>query len=81
MSTINLGIFIFMKPFFKSRSKAMSYLKKHVEFNAFIHALGGIGFGILLANLLAGVQTFLIILGVIFCALSLLGHFYSFVQS
>jgi hypothetical protein len=70
-----------MKSFLKNRKKAISYLKKHVEFNAFIHALGGIGFGILLANLLSGIQTMLIILGVIFCALSLLGHLYSFMQS
>lgn len=70
-----------MKSFLKHRNKAITYLKKHVEFNACIHALGGIGFGILLANLLSGVQTFLIILGIIFCGLSILGHLYSFINS
>lgn len=64
-----------IKFFLKHRKKAIVYLGKHVEYNAFIHVLGGIGLGIILASPLTyphPVRWALVLLG-----LSLAGHFYA----
>lgn len=50
------------------------YFSKHVFFNSAVHALVGIGVGILLANPFAGVHP--IRWGVAFLAVGILGHLY-----
>ncbi len=52
----------------------VKYFKNHPTYNAVVHALGGIGVGILIAHPLIGIHP--IRWGIIFLALSLLGHFY-----
>ena len=54
---------------------AVSFFSKHPEFNATIHALGGIGIGIIVANPLAKPHP--VRWGLIFMALSLFGHVYA----
>lgn len=64
-----------MEIFFKSRKKAMKYFKNHVEYNAGVHMLGGVGLGILIASPLANPHP--VRWGISFLILSLLGHLYT----
>ncbi|MGH7246407.1 MAG: hypothetical protein ACREGI_05760 [Candidatus Levyibacteriota bacterium] len=67
-----------LKKFFLVRKRALSYFGKHVEYNALVHVLGGIGLGILIASPFAfphPVRWALTLLG-----LSLLGHLYVLFQ-
>ncbi len=52
----------------------MVYAKKHPAYIASIHALGGVGIGILIASPVAGIHP--VRWGVGFITLSLLGHMY-----
>ena len=64
-----------MKLFFKLQKKSISFLAKHVEYNAAIHVLGGIGLGIIIASPYADphpIRWALILLG-----LSLFGHLFT----
>ncbi len=54
--------------------KVMAFAKKHPAYIGTIHALGGIGIGILIASPIAGVHP--IRWGVAFLVLSILGHLY-----
>ncbi|MEK7065382.1 MAG: hypothetical protein AAB961_00170 [Patescibacteria group bacterium] len=61
--------------YLKYRKRALRYFQNHVEYNAFIHVLGGVGLGILLASPLAfphPVRWAVVLLGI-----SLLGHLYA----
>lgn len=54
--------------------KIIEYFKKHAEYNSIVHAIGGIGIGILIASPFADphpVRWGLMLLGV-----SILGHLY-----
>lgn len=67
-----------LKPYLKYRKKAISYFEKHPEYNATVHALGGIGIGIVLASPLAFPHP--IRWAVVFISLSLAGHLYALTQ-
>ena len=54
--------------------KAKAYLKKHILYTSLIHAIGGIGVGIIIASSIAGTHP--IRVGVIFLIIALLGHLY-----
>ena len=55
--------------------KAIAYFKKHPYYTSFIHFLGGIGIGILIASPLAGIHP--IRWGIAFLLLGVLGHIYA----
>ena len=55
--------------------KAMAFMKKHPKYNAIIHALGGVGVGILIAYPIAGIHP--VRFGVAFLLVSALGHLYT----
>ncbi len=55
--------------------KGMAFMKKYPAYNATIHAIGGVGIGILIASSLAGSN--LVIWGVSLMVISLLGHLYT----
>ncbi|HEX8966104.1 MAG TPA: hypothetical protein VF820_06765 [Patescibacteria group bacterium] len=64
-----------VKQLLKYRKKAMLYFGHHVEYNAFVHVLAGIGLGILIASPIAfphPVRWALTLL-----ALSIVGHLYT----
>jgi len=64
-----------LKLFLKYRKHAIKYFSNHVEFNALVHVIGGIGLGILIALPFAfphPVRWALVLLGI-----SLLGHIYT----
>jgi len=66
---------IITKGILKLRKRAINYFGRHVEFNALVHALAGIGFGILIAAPIAyphPVRWALFLLG-----LSFLGHLFA----
>ena len=54
--------------------KVMAFAKKHPAYIATIHALGGIGIGILIASPIAGIHP--VRWGITFLVLSILGHVY-----
>ncbi|HSW89588.1 MAG TPA: hypothetical protein VLH19_01820 [Patescibacteria group bacterium] len=54
--------------------KAMTFIKKHLWFVGLIHAIGGIGVGIMIASPLAGAHP--IRWGIAFIAVAALGHLY-----
>lgn len=54
--------------------KVMAFAKKHPAYIASIHALGGIGIGILVASPIAGIHP--VRWGIAFLVLSMLGHVY-----
>lgn len=53
----------------------INYFKKHVTYNSFVHVVGGIGIGVLIANPIVGIHPLRWGLGLI--GLSLLGHLYA----
>ena len=53
----------------------MIFLKKHPEYNAMVHGVGGLGIGILIASPVAGVHP--LRWGIALLAISLLGHLYA----
>lgn len=69
----------YMKYFLKLRKRVITFFKKHVEFNALTHALGGVGLGIIIASPIAGTHP--IRWGIAFLIISLLGHLYSLWKS
>ena len=60
------------------KEKIENYMKKHIVYNASIHAIGGLGLGILLASPLFGPHP--VRWGVAFLVVSLLGHWYAWQQ-
>ncbi len=54
--------------------KVMTFAKKHPAYIGTIHALGGIGIGILIASPIAGIHP--VRWGIAFLGLSILGHVY-----
>jgi hypothetical protein len=67
------------KMFWKYRTKAISYFKSNIEFNAGVHVLGGIGVGIMIASPLTFPHP--VRWALVFLALSLLGHVYAVLNS
>lgn len=65
---------IMVKAFLSYRKRAISFFGKHVEYNALVHVLGGIGLGIIIAGLTFPNQVNWA-LGLL--ALSILGHLYT----
>jgi len=63
------------KAYQKYYKNAVSYFSKHVEVNSIVHALGGIGIGIIVAMPLAKPHP--VRWGLIFIALSIVGHVYA----
>lgn len=59
-------------------SKIEKYFSKHPIYNSVIHLLGGIGIGILLTHPFFDPHP--VRYGVLFVALSLLGHVYAYMQ-
>jgi hypothetical protein len=55
--------------------KAIAYMKKHSMYNAMVHAIGGIGIGILIASPFAGSHP--VRWGLTFLIVSVLGHLYA----
>ncbi len=58
--------------------KMLAFAKKHPAYIGTIHAIGGIGVGILIASPLAGIHP--IRWGVIFIAVAILGHLYAWMN-
>ncbi len=54
--------------------KVMAFAKNHPAYIGTIHALGGIGIGILIASPIAGIHP--VRWGIAFLVLSILGHIY-----
>lgn len=63
-----------VKAFLSYRKHAIAFFAKHVEYNALVHVLGGIGLGVLIAGLMFPNQVEWA-LGLL--ALSILGHLYT----
>ena len=55
--------------------KGMNFMKKHPEYNATVHAIGGVGVGILIASPVAGTHP--VRFGLAFLLVSVLGHVYA----
>jgi len=55
--------------------KGIAFMKNHPAYNAIVHAIGGLGIGILIASPVAGVHP--IRWGIAFLIISLLGHLYA----
>ncbi len=64
-----------MKLYRNYEKKATKYMSKYPAYNAFIHALGGIGIGFLLAYPLVGSHR--VRWGLAFLVLSILGHLWA----
>lgn len=61
--------------FLKRRKKALNYFRNHIDFNATIHFIGGIGIGILVASPFAFPHP--VRWGLVFLMISVAGHFYA----
>ena len=66
-----------MKLFSLYRRKAIKYFGNHVEYNALVHVLGGIGLGILISTFFS--FPFSSSIAIFLLVLSLIGHFYTLV--
>ena len=55
--------------------KGLIYVKKHPMYNATIHAIGGLGVGILIGSSIVGIHP--ISWGIALIVISLLGHVYA----
>jgi hypothetical protein len=64
-----------IKTFFHYRKRAIAYFSRHVEYCAMIHALGGIGVGILISSPMAFPHP--VRWGLVFLGASLIGHLYA----
>ncbi len=64
-----------LKKYLKYRHKAMKYLGSHVEYNSFVHMIGGVGIGIFITYPLIGPHP--IRWAVVFLVISILGHMYA----
>lgn len=64
-----------VKTLLKYRKKAILYFSRHVEYNALVHVLGGIGLGILIASPIAFPHPVRWALALL--ALSIAGHIYT----
>lgn len=53
----------------------MTFMKKHPAYVATIHAIGGVGIGILIASPVAGIHP--VRWGIALLAISLIGHLYA----
>ncbi len=62
----------------KYYKKSNTYFKKNPEYNSFVHALGGIGIGILIASPFANPHP--VRWALIFLGLSLIGHIYAWMS-
>jgi hypothetical protein len=62
------------KKYLKQRQKVMKYFSQHVEYNSFVHMMGGIGIGILITYPLVGEHP--IRWAVVFLSVSILAHLY-----
>jgi hypothetical protein len=59
----------------RRRKKALSYFRNHIDYNATIHFIGGIGIGILIASPLAFPHP--VRWAFVFLMISVAGHFYA----
>ncbi len=66
-----------IKTYTRYKKKALSYFKKHPEYNALVHGLGGIAIGILITS--PFINPHPVRWGLIFAGLSILGHLYTLV--
>jgi hypothetical protein len=64
-----------MKTYLRHRKTALTYFKAHPEYNATVHALGGISVGVLLARPLFDPHP--LRWAVVFALLSIGGHVYA----
>ncbi len=64
-----------LKKYLKYRHKAMKYLSNHIEYNSFVHMIGGVGIGILITYPLVGTHP--IRWAVAMLLISILGHMYA----
>lgn len=64
-----------MNIYFSSKKKALNYMSNHPEFNATIHALGGVAVGILIMYTFNLQNPLMWVLGL--ASLSILGHLYA----
>lgn len=55
--------------------KAMEYFKKHPNYNSVVHAVGGLGVGVIIASPVAGAHP--VRFGIALLAISLIGHLYA----
>ena len=55
--------------------KGLAFMKKHPAYNAMVHAVGGIGIGVLITYPLVGVHP--VRIAIVFIVLSLLGLLYA----
>lgn len=53
----------------------MEYFKKHPNYNSVVHALGGLGVGVIIASPVAGTHP--VRVGVTLLLLSAIGHIYA----
>ncbi len=56
----------------------MPYLKKYPMYNSLVHAIGGVGVGILIASPVAGVHP--VRFGVALVLVAIAGHVYAYMQ-
>lgn len=56
--------------------KINTYFSKHVTFNSLIHAIGGMGIGILIASPIVGPHP--VRVGVTLLVIALIGHLYAY---
>ncbi len=56
--------------------KALNFMKKHPAYNASVHAIGGIGLGVLITYPFVGQHP--VRVGVAFIIVAIIGHIYTF---
>lgn len=61
----------------KYMKKVLAFVKKHPAYIGAIHAIGGVGVGILIASTLAGAHP--VRWGIAFIIVSLIGHLYAWI--
>ena len=59
--------------------KGLKYMSKHPTFNGSLHAIGGIGVGIIIASPIIGTHP--VRWGIALMAIAALGHVYAFMQA
>ncbi|MCL4338880.1 hypothetical protein M1271_04275 [Patescibacteria group bacterium] len=63
------------KSYLKLRQNSIKYFEKHIDYNSFIHILGGIGIGVIITYPFIGIHP--IRWGLVFIGLAILGHIYA----